>query len=99
MGVIKDDWNGFNVLHTAAPGLAGSMSAPAALPGGKDTAAHPDGREAGEIDVLYLLGADEIDMSHAGRRLRHLSGHPWRCRRAPRRCHPAGAAYTEKSGT
>ena len=35
---------------------------------------------AGEIDVVYLLGADEIDMDAAGRRLRHLSGQPRRSR-------------------
>ena len=39
--------------------------------------------------VVYLLGADEIDMDAARQGLRHLSGQPWRPRRPPRRCHPS----------
>ena len=46
------------------------------------------------LDVLFLLGADEID--DRARRLRRLSGHAWRSRRAPRRRHPAGRGLHRK---
>ena len=44
----------------------------------------------GQLDVLYLLGADEIDMSRARQGLRGLPGQPRRRRRPARRRHPAG---------
>ena len=44
--------------------------------------------KAGALDVLFLLGADEIDVR--ARRFRRLYRHAWRPRRAPRRRHPAG---------
>ena len=47
-----------------------------------------DMAEAGALDVLFLLGADEIDV--AARRVRRLHRHPWRPRRASRRRDPAG---------
>ena len=55
---------------------------------------------AGELDVLFLLGADEIDMNALGERLRRLSS----ARHGDAGAHRAdvilpGAAYTEKSGT
>ena len=43
---------------------------------------------SGTLDVLFLLGADEI--KRAGRRLRRLHRHAWRRGRAPRRRDPAG---------
>ena len=43
-----------------------------------------------QLDVVYLLGADEIDMARARQGLRRLPGQPRRCRRAARRRHPAG---------
>jgi NADH-quinone oxidoreductase subunit G len=100
IGVIKDGWNGFNVLHTAAgrvgaldvvrfPRCRAARTPPAILKGAK----------AGDIEVVYLLGVDEMDMGAAGRCLRDLPGQPWRCRRPPCRCHSAGCAYTEKSVT
>ena len=88
---MKDGWNGFSVLHTAAsrvgaldigfvPGEGGLRAAEMAA--------------FGTLDVLFLLGADEIDV--ARRRLRRLHRHPWRPRRAPRRRHPAGRRLSGK---
>ena len=48
----------------------------------------------GALDVLFLLGVDEVEV--AGRRLRRLYRHPWRPRRAPRRRHPAGRRLSGK---
>src|ERR1700712_1900790 len=59
IGVMKEGWNGFNILHTAA-GRVGALEV-CALPGegGKTTAQMLEG----DLDVVFLAGADEIDMS------------------------------------
>ncbi|WP_373502399.1 NADH-quinone oxidoreductase subunit NuoG [Aestuariivirga sp.] len=66
-GVVKDGWNGFNVLHTAA-GRVGALDV-CALPskdGGKTTNEMLAAAKAGELDVLFLIGADEIDTTALG---------------------------------
>jgi NADH-quinone oxidoreductase subunit G len=65
-GMIGDDWNGFNVLHTAAARVAGLDLGFVPGTGGRDTGAILDGASSGDIDVVWLLGADEIDMSRLG---------------------------------
>ena len=67
IGVIKGDWNGFNVLHTAA-GRVGALDVCAlpTLPGGKDTAGILRAARTGSVEVVYLLGVDEIDMNQFG---------------------------------
>ena len=61
IGVVKDSWNGFNILHTAA-GRVGALDVCAlAGEGGKNTARHSGRCEEGELDVLFLGGADEIN--------------------------------------
>ncbi|WP_411816047.1 NADH-quinone oxidoreductase subunit NuoG [Hyphococcus sp. DH-69] len=63
VGAVRDDWNGFNVLHTAA-GRVGALDL-GFLPGegGKGFAAILDGAQTGDIEVVYNLGADECDTS------------------------------------
>ena len=88
-----------NVLHTAA-GRVGALDLgflPAA--GGKDVAGVLEGAASGEIGVVYLLGADEIDMSRLGKAFVIYQG-----THGDNGAHCAdvilpGAAYTEKSGT
>lgn len=60
---LKDEWNGFNVLHTAAS-RPGAMEI-GFLPGkkGKDLDQIIKGYKTGDISTLFLLGADEIDIS------------------------------------
>ena len=57
LGVVKDGWNGFNVLHTEAA-LVGALDL-GFVPGegGLDTAAM---LKSGALDVLFLLGVDEV---------------------------------------
>ncbi len=100
VGVVKDGWNGFNVLHTAA-GRVGALDVCAlpTMPGGKDTAGILKGAKAGEIDVVYLLGVDEIDMGALGDAFVIYQGS-----HGDAGAHRAdvilpGAAYTEKSAT
>lgn len=65
MGMINktDGWNGFNVLHTVA-GRVGAFDV-GFLPGkdGLGVEAILEASKAGNMDVVYLLGADEIDVS------------------------------------
>ena len=59
-GMLSADWNGFNVLHTAAS-RAGGLDI-GFLPGasGRNTQAIMDGSKSGEIGLVYLLGTDEL---------------------------------------
>ncbi len=94
-GMISDGWNGFNVLHTAASRV-----------GGLDLGFTPDEGGAdikeiisGGMDVVYLLGADEIDMTALDNTFVIYQGH-----HGDAGAHRAdvifpGAAYTEKNAT
>ena len=55
-------WNAFNVLHTAASRVAGLDLGFVPGAGGRDVA----GMLNGDMDVVWLLGADEIDMTRLG---------------------------------
>lgn len=95
----KTGWNGFNVLHTAAARV-GAMDL-GFLPGekGRDVAGILDAAERGDIDVVYLLGADEIDTGRLGKAFVIYQGH-----HGDAGAHRAdvilpGAAYTEKNAT
>ncbi|MEO1609270.1 MAG: NADH-quinone oxidoreductase subunit NuoG [Pseudomonadota bacterium] len=93
LGVVKDGWNGFAVLHSSA-----------ALVAGLDLGFVPaaDGQTAAEIvngnnEVIYNLGADEIEIP-VGPFVIYQGSH------GDRGAHRAdvilpGAAYTEKSVT
>jgi len=62
-GVVTASWNGFNILHTAAGRVAGLDMGAIPTKGGKDTKAMLKAAKSGELDVLYLLAADECDLS------------------------------------
>jgi NADH-quinone oxidoreductase subunit G len=62
-GLISDDWNGFNVLHTAAARVAGLDLGLTPGEGGKSVAEILDAAASGDLEVVYLLGADEIETS------------------------------------
>ncbi len=93
LGIIKDGWNGFSVLHTAAARVTGldlgfvpqedAMSARQMMAGG--------------LDVIYNLGVDEHDIA-PGPFVIYQGSH------GDRGAHRAdvvlpGSAYTEKSAT
>ena len=97
--VVKEGWNGFSVLHHAA-GRVGGLDV-GAIPsnGGRGTREILAGATRGEIEVVYLLGADEIDMRALGRSFVIYQG-----THGDAGAHRAdvilpGAAYTEKGGT
>jgi NADH-quinone oxidoreductase subunit G len=93
VGAVREGWNGFGLLHAAA-----------ARPGALDLGFVPgtgglsvrDMTKPGALDVLFLLGADEIDIP-AGAFVIYIGTH------GDRSAHRAdvilpGAAYPEKSG-
>ncbi len=91
LGVIKDGWNGFSVLHTAASRV-GALDLGLVPGAGGQTAAQ---MAAGGVEVLFLLGADEIEVA-PGPFVVYIGTH------GDRGAHRAdvilpGAAYPEKS--
>ncbi|HEY2835118.1 MAG TPA: NADH-quinone oxidoreductase subunit NuoG [Rhizomicrobium sp.] len=91
-------WNGFNILHTAASRVAALDLGFVPGRGGRDVAGIVDGAQKGEIDFIYLLGADEFDVAHLGRAFVVYQGS-----HGDAGAHHAdvilpGAAYTEKEG-
>ncbi|MBM3536609.1 MAG: NADH-quinone oxidoreductase subunit G [Alphaproteobacteria bacterium] len=104
-GLIKDGWNGFNVLHTAAARVGGldlgfvpGPSSQAGV-GGRDVAGILDGAAKGEIEIVYLLGADEIDTSKLGGAFVIYQGHHGDKGAMRADVVLPGAAYTEKNAT
>jgi NADH-quinone oxidoreductase subunit G len=92
--VVREGWNGWNVLHTAAARVGGLDMG--FLPGEGGLATR-DMLKPGALDVLFLLGADECEASASGAFTIYLGSH------GDRGAHKAdvilpGAAYTEKAG-
>ena len=92
--VVREGWNGWNVLHTAAARVAGLDLG--FVPGeGGLTAAQM--LKPGALDVLFLLGADECETAASDAFKIYLGTH------GDAGAHKAdvilpGAAYTEKNG-
>ncbi len=93
LGAVVDGWNGFAILHTAAARVGALDLGLVPGAGGLDAAGMA---AAGALDVLFNLGADEIDVA-PGAFVIYQGTH------GDRGAHRAdvvlpGAAYTEKSG-
>jgi NADH-quinone oxidoreductase subunit G len=92
-GAVKDGWNGYSVLHTAAARVGALDLGFVPGEGGRRAA---DMAKAGALEVVFLLGADEIEIA-PGAFVIYLGTH------GDRGAHRAdvilpGAAYPEKSG-
>ncbi len=97
--MVVEGWNGFNVLHTAAARVGALDLGFLPGSGGRDIGGILTGAKAGDIEVVYLLGADEIDTDAVGKAFVIYQGH-----HGDAGAHRAdvilpGAAYTEKNGT
>ena len=90
IGVIKDGWNGFNVLHTAASRVAGLDLGFVPGDGGLDTAGILRAAGSSGLDLLYILGARRNRHDKARLCICCLSGQPRRCRCPPGRRDLAG---------
>ncbi|MBJ3774403.1 NADH-quinone oxidoreductase subunit NuoG [Acuticoccus mangrovi] len=99
VGAVAEGWNGFGILHTAAARVGGLDVGCVPAKGGKPTAEILAASAAGELDVLFLLGADEIDTAALKAPfVVYIGSHGDRGAHAADVILP-GAAYTEKSGT
>jgi NADH-quinone oxidoreductase subunit G len=93
LGAVKEGWNGFCVLHTAASRIGAMELGLVPGDGGLNATAMA---KSNAIDVLFLLGADEIDVP-SGAFVVYIGSH------GDNGAHRAdvilpGAAYPEKSG-
>ncbi len=89
-GMVKEGWNGFNVLHTAASRV-----------GALDIGfVSEKPLELKTMELVWLLGADDIDMSQIDSRAFVIyQGHHGDAGAARADVILPGAAYTEKDGT
>src|SRR6266446_360823 len=99
VNAVRDDWNGFAVLHAAASRVGGLDLGLVPGQSGRDVAGILAGCEKREIEVVYLLAADELDTKKLGKAFVIYQGH-----HGDAGAHRAdvilpGAAYTEKPGT
>lgn len=93
VGAVSEEWNGFAVLHTAAARVGGLDVGFVPGQGGKTAA-----EMLSAMDVLFLLGADEIDLSAKTAKLTvYIGSHGDHGAQNADVILPA-AAYTEKSG-
>ena len=98
LNAVREDWNGFAVLHTAAARVGGLDLGLVPGQGGRDVAGILEGCQNKEIEAVYLLAADEIDTAKLGKAFVIYQGH-----HGDAGAHRAdvilpGAAYTEKPG-
>ena len=91
LGVVKDGWNGFNLVHTAAA-RAGALRLGLSVEGGVNALLGDS-----QIKALFLLGADEVNVM-AGRFTVYIGSHGDHGVRHADVILPA-AAYTEKPGS
>ena len=98
-GMVASDWNGFNVLHVAASRVAGLDLGFVPGKGGYDVDAMVKHAEAGEIKLLWLLGADEVPTAGLDKTFVVYQGHHGDKGASVADVILPGAAYTEKDGT
>jgi NADH-quinone oxidoreductase subunit G len=97
--MVRDDWYGFNVLHTAAARVGGLDLGLVPGQNGRDAAGILEGAAGGAIDVVFLLGADEIDTGPLGDAFVIYQGHHGDRGATLADVILPGAAYTEKNAT
>jgi NADH-quinone oxidoreductase subunit G len=92
LGLIKDGWNGFNVLHTAASRMASLILGYARKGGIADV-------EAAKPELVLLLGADEVAADRFKGTYKVYIGHHGDAGAKMADLVLPGAAYAEKQGT
>ena len=97
--MVRDGWNGFNVLHTAAARVAGLDLGMVPEQGGRDVSGILEGAGNGDLDAVFLLGADEIDTSDLGDAFVIYLGHHGDAGANRADVVLPGAAYVEKNAT
>jgi NADH-quinone oxidoreductase subunit G len=92
LGLVKDGWNGFNVLHMAASRMGGLMLGYAQKGGIADVV-------AAKPKLAFFLGADEVDFCAFEGTFKVYIGHHGDKGAAAADVVLPGASYAEKSGT
>jgi NADH-quinone oxidoreductase subunit G len=92
LNLVRDGWNGFNVLHMAASRMGGLMLGWAQKGGIADVA-------AAKPKLAFFLGADEVDFSAFSGSFKVFIGHHGDRGAAQADVILPGASYAEKSGT
>ena len=96
IGALTPDWHGFNVLHSAAARVGALDVGFVPGPDGLDVA----GMMGGGVDLLWLLGADEFDITRIGASSFVVyQGHHGDRGAVRADVILPGCAYTEKDGT
>ncbi|MBX2856034.1 MAG: NADH-quinone oxidoreductase subunit NuoG [Rhodobacteraceae bacterium] len=108
VGAVKEGWAGFSMLHPTAARVGGMAvgfvphqnddGALSDTPTGRDTLAILDGAKNGVIEMVYLLGADEIDMTKLDKAFVVYQGSHGDAGAMAADVILPGAAYTEESG-
>ncbi|MQA65277.1 MAG: NADH-quinone oxidoreductase subunit G [Alphaproteobacteria bacterium] len=98
-GAVKNDWNGFNLLQRASSRVGGLDLGLTPGIGGRDVAGIVAGAAAGDIGLVWLLGADEIPMDSLGSAFVVYQGHHGDVGAHRADVVLPGAAYTEKNAT
>jgi NADH-quinone oxidoreductase subunit G len=98
IGLVREGWNGFNVLHTAAGRVGGLDLGFVPGEGGLDVTGMLAAAGKGALDVLVLLGADEIAPARLGQAFVVYIGSHGDAGAGRADVILPGAAYTEKPG-
>ncbi|MEP7005819.1 MAG: NADH-quinone oxidoreductase subunit NuoG [Sphingomonas bacterium] len=92
LDLVRDGWNGFNVVHMAASRVGGLMLGLAQKGGIADIV-------AAKPKLTFFLGADEVDFSKFATSFKVYIGHHGDKGAAAADVVLPGASYAEKSGT
>ncbi len=92
LNLVRDGWNGFNVVHTAASRMAGIILGYAQKGGIADL-------EAAKPELVLLLGADEVAADRFRGAFKVYIGHHGDAGAKQADLVLPGAAYAEKHGT
>ena len=96
--LMTEAWNGFNVLHTQASRMGGLAMGFVPEEGGLSTQGIVTKATEGELEVLYLLGADELPVGALEKPFVIYQGHHGEQGAMQADVVLPGAAYTEKEG-
>lgn len=97
--LIQEDWNGYNILwcHAASVGALDIDFLPQS--GGLDLEGIYKACEAGDINVVYCLGADDLDFDRLKNATLIFQGHHGDAAAHHAQIIFPGAVYTEKNAT
>ena len=109
VGAVQEDWSGFSVLHTAAARVGGmaigftphhdvETGVQSDTPTGRHVEAILDGAKSGVVQLLFLLGADEVDLSKTKKAFVVYQGSHGDAGAMAADVILPGAAYTEEPG-